>query len=314
MPGLRRLRDPRRGAGVHAGARHPAREHRLRLRHRLRGALPVLHADVRHALDPRPRAGDRDGSRRVAPRSLGVGRDRRRRRAVDRRQSPDPRAAPQREREDPDVQQPDLRADEGAVLADERPGQGDGLDADGQRRLSVQPARAGARRRGDVRRARARHRQAGPDRRAAPCRRAPGRRVRRGLPELQHLQRRRVRLHPRGQGSADVSRARPGVRVDGHHARRERLRNRVRARAAELGEGRRDPARRLPRRAARLVRRARPGAARERQGRRRSAGARRLRATPGRSADRLSDLPSLVRRRAGASCRTSPRSASTRSG
>ena len=85
---------------------------------------------------------------------------RRRRRALDRRQSPDPCAAPQREREDPDVQQPDLRADEGPVLADERPGQGHGLDADGERRLSVQPARAGARRRRDVRRARARHRQA----------------------------------------------------------------------------------------------------------------------------------------------------------
>ncbi len=102
-------------------------------------------------------------------------------------------------------------------------------------------------------------------RRAAVAR---GRCVRRGLPELQHLQRRRVRVHPRGQGSADVSRARPGVRVDGNHARRERFRNRVRARAADVGEGRRDPARRVPRRAARLVRRARPGAARERQRRR----------------------------------------------
>ena len=39
------------------------------------GSLPVLHADVRHAFDPRPRARDRDGPRGVAPRSLGVGRD-----------------------------------------------------------------------------------------------------------------------------------------------------------------------------------------------------------------------------------------------
>ena len=39
-----------------------AREHRLRVGHRLRGALPVLHGDVRDALDPRPRAGDRDGA------------------------------------------------------------------------------------------------------------------------------------------------------------------------------------------------------------------------------------------------------------
>ena len=38
----------------------PAREHRVRLRHRLRGALPVLHEHVRLPLDPRPRAGDRD--------------------------------------------------------------------------------------------------------------------------------------------------------------------------------------------------------------------------------------------------------------
>ncbi len=38
--------------------------------------------------------------------------------AVDRRQPPDPRAPAQREPQDPDVQQPDLRADEGPVLAD----------------------------------------------------------------------------------------------------------------------------------------------------------------------------------------------------
>jgi hypothetical protein len=39
----------------------PRENDRLRLRDRLRGALPVLHGDVRDALDPRPRAGDRDG-------------------------------------------------------------------------------------------------------------------------------------------------------------------------------------------------------------------------------------------------------------
>ena len=47
---------------------------------------------------------------------VGVGRHRRRRRAVDRRQPPDPRAAPQRQPQDPAVQQPDLRPDQGAVL------------------------------------------------------------------------------------------------------------------------------------------------------------------------------------------------------
>jgi Pyruvate/2-oxoacid:ferredoxin oxidoreductase gamma subunit len=36
--------------------------------------------------------------------------------ALDRRQPPDPRAAPQREHDDPVVQQPDLRADQGPVL------------------------------------------------------------------------------------------------------------------------------------------------------------------------------------------------------
>ena len=46
------------------------------------------------------------------------GRHGRRRRALDRRQPPDPRPAAQREHQDPDVQQPDLRAHEGSVLAD----------------------------------------------------------------------------------------------------------------------------------------------------------------------------------------------------
>src|SRR6266576_3872882 len=61
--------------------------------------------------------------------SVRLGRDGGRRRALDRRQPPDPRAAPQREPEDPAVQQPDLRPDEGPVLADERGRQGDEVDA-----------------------------------------------------------------------------------------------------------------------------------------------------------------------------------------
>ena len=55
-------------------------------------------------------------------RPVGVGRHRRRRRALHRRQPPDPRAAPQRQPQDPAVQQPDLRADEGPVLADREEG------------------------------------------------------------------------------------------------------------------------------------------------------------------------------------------------
>ena len=76
VPGLRRLRDPQRHPGLHARARARARAHRVRLRDRLRGALPVLHADLRDALDPRARAGDRDRSRRHAAGSLGLGRRR----------------------------------------------------------------------------------------------------------------------------------------------------------------------------------------------------------------------------------------------
>ena len=48
-----------------------------------------------------------------------------------RRQPPDPRAAPQREPEDPAVQQPDLRADQGPVLADLRGRQGHQVHPDG---------------------------------------------------------------------------------------------------------------------------------------------------------------------------------------
>ena len=63
------------------------------------------------------------------PDLVDLGRHRRRRRALDRRQPPDPRAAPQRAGEDPAVQQPDLRADEGPGLADQRARQGHQVDA-----------------------------------------------------------------------------------------------------------------------------------------------------------------------------------------
>ena len=82
-----------------------------------------------------------------------LGRDGRRRRAVDRREPPDPRAPAQRRHQDPDVQQPDLRADEGPVLAHVRGGQGHEVDAVRLRGPAVQPGVARARLRGDVRRA-----------------------------------------------------------------------------------------------------------------------------------------------------------------
>ena len=73
VPRLRGLRDPQDHPAAHARARGPAGADRVRFRHRLRGALPVLHGHVRNAHDPRARARVRDrgearqsGARRVA--------------------------------------------------------------------------------------------------------------------------------------------------------------------------------------------------------------------------------------------------------
>ena len=164
---------------------------------------------------------------------LRLGRHRRRRRALDRREPPDPRAAPERQPEDPPLQQPHLRAHEGPVLADVRAREGDEVDAARLARPSVQPALDRDRRRGVVRRARDRHGQEGAHRRARRRGAASRLGVRRDPPELQHLQRRRVRLRARGQGrtgstssterrSASAPRARSGVvqDPDGSAARR----------------------------------------------------------------------------------------------
>ena len=206
MPGLRRLRRPGRGAEADARARDPAAPRRVRVRHRLRGALLLLHGHVRDARHPRSRAGAGHRPRRGARRPLDLGRQRRRRRAVDRRQPPDPRAAPQRAAQDPDVQQPDLRPHQGAGVADLRARQGHEVDAVRRRGRAVQPARAGPRRGRDVRRPHDRPRPPSHDRRAARGRRAPRHRVRRDLPELPGLQRRRVRGADR-QGAARSSTA-----------------------------------------------------------------------------------------------------------
>ena len=73
VPRLRGLRDPRGGAGLHARARRAPGEHRVRLRDRLLVPLPVLHEHVRDALDPRPRAGDRDRAGVVPAGPVGLG-------------------------------------------------------------------------------------------------------------------------------------------------------------------------------------------------------------------------------------------------
>ena len=72
------------------------REHRVRVGHRLRGPVPVLHEHLRHAQHPRAGPGHRHRPGHGPARPRRVGHQRRRRRAVDRRQPPDPRAAPQR--------------------------------------------------------------------------------------------------------------------------------------------------------------------------------------------------------------------------
>ena len=74
-----------------------------------------------------------------------VGHHRRRRRPVDRRQPPAPRPAPQRQPDDHPVQQPDLRADQGSVLADIGAGQGHQVDAVRLARPPLQPDLAGPR-------------------------------------------------------------------------------------------------------------------------------------------------------------------------
>ena len=78
-------------------------------------------------------------------------------------------------------------------------GQGDEVDAARLGRPAVQPAVDRDRRRGDLRRPRDRHRQAGLPRGAPRGGRAPRRGLRRDPPELQHLQRRRLRRRPRAR-------------------------------------------------------------------------------------------------------------------
>ena len=163
--------------------------------HRLRRPVPVLHEHLRDALDPRPGTGHRHRPGHGPPRPRRVGGGRRRRRAVDRRQPPDPRPAPQRQPHDPDVQQPDLRADQGPVLAHQRGRQGHQVHAVRLARPPVQPAVGGPRRRGQLRGPHPRHGPRPHDRDVPAGPRPPGRGVRRDLPELQRLQRRRLRGH-----------------------------------------------------------------------------------------------------------------------
>ena len=69
------------GAEAAARARRAARELRVHLGHRLLEPLPVLRQHLRLPLHPWPRAGHRDRAEGLAPRAVGLGGHRRRRRA-----------------------------------------------------------------------------------------------------------------------------------------------------------------------------------------------------------------------------------------
>ena len=73
-PGCGDYSHPHRGPAADARARRDAREHGVRLRHRLLEPLPVLHEHLRHALHPRPGAGDRHRARDGPARPRRVGR------------------------------------------------------------------------------------------------------------------------------------------------------------------------------------------------------------------------------------------------
>ena len=211
MPGLRRLLDPGADPEGHARLRVRPREHRVHLRHRLLGPAAVLHEHLRLPHHPRPGADARHRSQGRASGPDGLGHHRRRRRAVDRRQPRHPLDAPQRGHQPGHVQQPDLRADQGPGLADLRVRQEDEVDAGRDRGHADHAADHRARRRGVVRRPLGGHPHGAPPGDARTGRPAQGLLVRRGPPELQHLQRRGVaRLHrPRGPRGPD---ARPRAR------------------------------------------------------------------------------------------------------
>ena len=128
----------------------------------------------------------------------------------------------------------------------------------GLARLSVQPALDRDRRRGVVRRSRDRHRQEGADRGARRGRAASRLGVRRDPPELQHLQRRRVRLRARGEGEPHLPRARGARSASGPRARRASCSTRTGRRASSTSR------RRVRTRSSSMTRRTRSRASRSR--------------------------------------------------
>ena len=197
MPRLRRLFHSRADEEGDAATGHLPREHRVRQRHRLLQPVSVLHEHLRHAQHPRPGPGDCHGPQERAARPASLGDHRRRRRPVDRRQSLHPLHSPQRRSEGHHVQQPHLRPDQGAIFAHLAAGQSHQEHALRRDRQPAQSAVGRHRLRGDVRRPLDRRQHQAPGRSPQAGRRAQGHGLRRDLPELQHLQRRRLGLRHR---------------------------------------------------------------------------------------------------------------------
>ena len=232
VPGLRRLCGAESRAADDAGPRRRAREDGVHQRHRLLEPLSLLHGELRLPHDPRPRAGGRDRRQARQPGARRVDHHRRRRRALDRRQPHDARAAPQPRLPDPAVQQRDLRPHQGPIFADQPRRHALALDSV---RLG-RPAGDALRLRARLGRAvhRPRHRRPQEFARRAQGRARPSRRqLRRNLPELHRLQRRRVRVLYREAGRAAEAAVAPGRREDAVRRRHEGHRARCRAAGAE---------------------------------------------------------------------------------
>ena len=197
MPRLRRLRHPEGRAEGDGQYRRRPGEYRVRLRHRLRSAVSVLHGDLRVPYDPRPRAELRDRNQAGQPGPRRLGRRRRRRRALHRRQPHAARHPPQRRHQLPAVQQRDLRADQGPVFADLAARHPLALHAPRFDRFAGQRAELRARRQRPLRRPRHRSAARSSARPARPRPRPQGLLLRRDHAELHRLQRRRVRAFHR---------------------------------------------------------------------------------------------------------------------
>ncbi len=153
VSGLRGLRHPFASAERAATTGSPARKSRLRFRHRLLVAIPLLSQHLRNARHSRAGAGNRHGREMRESGIVRVGHHRRRRQPLDRHQSLDPLHAAQSGRQYPALEQPDLRPDQRAILADLRIRQENEVQPAGHHRAADPSDGDRAGRRRDLRRA-----------------------------------------------------------------------------------------------------------------------------------------------------------------